>query len=144
MDTRFTKILLIGLTLMLLLGACAPASTPTPTLPAPTEQPPTPEPPTAAPSPTLVPVSLTILFGKFFRFRRATDNCCLDAMIVKIRQITVKPQSCPCMNRVKTGSKDNELYFFQADDLQKSVVYIPLLDSRLRGNGKRDFNNTDC
>ena len=59
MDTRFTKILLMGLTLMLVLGACAPAATPAPTSsPAPTALPPTAEPPTVAPSPTLIPVSL--------------------------------------------------------------------------------------
>jgi len=59
MNTRFTKILLIGSTLILVLGACAPAATPAPTSsPAPTAIPPTAEPPTVVPSPTLVPVSL--------------------------------------------------------------------------------------
>jgi len=63
MRIRFNMIVLIGLALTLVLGACAgnaPATEPPPSLPAPTEQPPTPqpEPPTAAPSPTLVPVNL--------------------------------------------------------------------------------------
>ncbi len=60
MNTRFNKIMLIGLMSILILGACAPASTPAPTLPAPadTDVPPTSEPATVAPSPTLVPVSL--------------------------------------------------------------------------------------
>ena len=58
MKIRFDKIAWMGLALMLALGACAPASAPTPSLPAPTEQPPTPQPPTAVPSPTLIPVNL--------------------------------------------------------------------------------------
>lgn len=58
MNIRLKTLVLTGLVLALLLGACAPASTPTPNLPAPTEQPPTPEPATAIPGPTLVPVSL--------------------------------------------------------------------------------------
>ena len=60
MNTRFNKIVMIGLMSLLVLGACAPASTPSPTLPAPadTDVPPTSEPATVAPSPTLVPVSL--------------------------------------------------------------------------------------
>ena len=61
MNTRFNKMMWIGLILTLALGACAPASTPPPTLPAlPTEAPPTLEPATnVPPSPTLVPISLS-------------------------------------------------------------------------------------
>jgi len=62
MKIRFKMVVLTGLILTLLLGACGgnpPAAEPTPSLPAPTEQPPTPEPPTAVPSPTLVPVNLS-------------------------------------------------------------------------------------
>ena len=61
MNIRFKIIMLTGLILMLVLGACAgnaPATEPPPSLPAPTQQPPTPEPPTAVPSPTIVPVNL--------------------------------------------------------------------------------------
>jgi formylglycine-generating enzyme required for sulfatase activity len=60
MNTRFNKVVLVGLVLTLWMGACAPAPTPTPTLPAPTEvvPPPTLEAATVVPSPTLAPVSL--------------------------------------------------------------------------------------
>ena len=61
MNIRFKMLMLTGLILMLVLGACAgnaPATEPPPSLPAPTQQPPTPEPPTAVPSPTIVPVNL--------------------------------------------------------------------------------------
>ena len=54
-------IVLTGLVMMLILGACGgevPASEPPPSLPAPTEQPPTPEPPTALPGPTIIPANL--------------------------------------------------------------------------------------
>ena len=61
MEIRFKLIVLTGLILMLVLGACGgstPAPEPTLSLPAPTEQPPTLEPPTVVPNPTLVPVNL--------------------------------------------------------------------------------------
>jgi formylglycine-generating enzyme required for sulfatase activity len=61
MNIRFKILMLTGLILMLVLGACAgnaPTTEPPPSLPAPTEQPPTPEPPTAVPSPTIVTVNL--------------------------------------------------------------------------------------
>ena len=63
MNNRFKIIVLTGLVLSLILGACGgttPAPEPTPSLPVPTEQPPTPKPPTSAPTlePTLVPVNL--------------------------------------------------------------------------------------
>jgi formylglycine-generating enzyme required for sulfatase activity len=58
MNIRFNKMILIGLALTAMVGACAPVTTSTPTFPAPTQVPPTLEPPTAVPSPTLVPVSL--------------------------------------------------------------------------------------
>ncbi|MGD8402278.1 MAG: formylglycine-generating enzyme family protein [Anaerolineales bacterium] len=63
MNIRFKIIVLTGVILSLVLGACGGAAStsatePAPSLPAPTEQPPTPEPPTSLPEPTLVPVSL--------------------------------------------------------------------------------------
>ena len=61
MDIRFKVVVLTGLALTLVLGACAgnlPAATPTPSLPAPTQASPTLVPPTALPSPTIVPVNL--------------------------------------------------------------------------------------
>jgi len=58
MNNRFNLWLLVGLTLSLLVSACAPATTPAPTLAAPTPVPPSSEPPTAVPSPTIIPVTL--------------------------------------------------------------------------------------
>ncbi len=58
MHTRTPAIALMGMLLALVLSACAPATTPTPTLPAPTEPLPTFAAPTIATTPTLVPVVL--------------------------------------------------------------------------------------